>query len=346
MGGDLTVASVPGRGSTFSLWLPVATPSHADAGHSDPAAAAPQDATAPTTPAAPLARGEAATVVVFGQDEATLTYLSRTLYPEVRLLRAADPAGIAALARTEHATLIVLDVAADGGAGWQVAHALREEHGLDDVPLLILPTAPGRDAERSGRAAVAAAALDLGVVAFATKPPDEELPGGAPSDGAPSGGTPAGATPPNEAAGRLARAVGRAVAGASGRATPRSTAPDVLVVDDDGDARRVTADVLRGAGAAVREATDGEAALAAMRKRRPDVAVVDLMMPVLDGFGVLAAMRADARLRGVPVVVLTTKALTPAERDYLARTAERVLEKGEYRLSDVATQILRAATHQ
>jgi CheY-like chemotaxis protein len=94
----------------------------------------------------------------------------------------------------------------------------------------------------------------------------------------------------------------------------------------------------------VREATDGEAGLAAMRRRRPDVAVVDLLMPVLDGFGVLAAMRADPRLRAVPVVVLTTRSLTPAERDYLARTAERVIEKGEYRLSDVATLILRAAT--
>jgi hypothetical protein len=42
--------------------------------------------------------------------------------------------------------------------------------------------------------------------------------------------------------------------------------------------------------------------------------------------------------------VLTTKALTPEERAYLARTAERVIEKGEYRLGDVATLILRAAT--
>jgi CheY-like chemotaxis protein len=117
----------------------------------------------------------------------------------------------------------------------------------------------------------------------------------------------------------------------------------VLVVDDDPDARRITTGVLRALGADVREAVDGEAALDAMRRRRPDVAVIDLLMPVLDGFGVLAAMRADPRLRSVPVVVLTTKSLTPAERQYLARTAERVIEKGEHRLSDVATLILRAA---
>jgi CheY-like chemotaxis protein len=80
-----------------------------------------------------------------------------------------------------------------------------------------------------------------------------------------------------------------------------------------------------------------------MRRRRPDVAVVDLMMPVLDGFGVIAAMRADPRLRGVPVVVLTAKTLSAAERTFLTRTAERVLERGEHRLSDVATLILRAA---
>ena len=339
MGGDLAVTSVPGRGSTFSVWLPDAATARASArGPEDaPADGASQEQDADGRPSAhgALPEREAATVVACGPDEAMLAYLARTLYPDVRLLQAADPAGIAALARAEHATLIVLDVAAGEGAGWQIAHTLREEHGLDDVPLLILPSAPARGATRGERAAVAAAALDLGVVAFATKLP--------PAADVESASDVPNAEPPDGAAGRLARAVGRAVAGASGRAV-RSTVPDVLVVDDDADARRVTSDVLRGAGAAVREATDGEAALAAMRKRRPDVAVIDLMMPVLDGFGVLAAMRADARLRGVPVVVLTTKALTPAEREYLGRTAERVLEKGEYRLSDVATQILRAAT--
>ena len=93
----------------------------------------------------------------------------------------------------------------------------------------------------------------------------------------------------------------------------------------------------------VREAQDGESALVEMRRHPPDVLVLDLMMPVLDGFGVLATLRADPMLSGIPVVVLTAKSLTEAERQFLSRSAVRVLQKGEHRLADVAALVLRAA---
>jgi CheY-like chemotaxis protein len=118
---------------------------------------------------------------------------------------------------------------------------------------------------------------------------------------------------------------------------------EVLVVDDDPDSRRVAAKFLSQANLRVREASDGETALIEMHRHPPDVVVLDLMMPVLDGFGVLATMRADAALVGIPVVVLTAKSLTEAERQFLARTAVRVLQKGEHRLADVASLVLRAA---
>ena len=65
----------------------------------------------------------------------------------------------------------------------------------------------------------------------------------------------------------------------------------------------------------------GETALVAMRQVMPDVVVLDLMMPVLAGFGMLATMRAHPLLCQVPVVVLTAKSLTEAERQFLARTS-------------------------
>jgi PAS domain S-box-containing protein len=335
MGGDLAVESTFGRGSTFTLRLPLATDDAGAATAGSPVWATPSAADRSSAAPSPAAAGvETTTVVVFGTEERTLAYLARALYPDVRLLPAETPDAVAALARSEEAALIVLDVTTGGGAGWHVAHALREDHGLDDVPLLILPATTARAARG------AAAALDLGVVSFTPKVQTAAAAGAA-RDPLPA--VDEGTAPASNAA-RLTRAVERAVAGAPGARRPAGARPDVLVIDDDEDARRITTQVLGAAGASVREAADGEAGLAAMRRRRPDVAVVDLMMPVLDGFGVLAAMRADVRLRSVPVVVLTTKALTSAERDYLARTAERVLEKGEYRLSDVATLILRATS--
>jgi CheY-like chemotaxis protein len=119
---------------------------------------------------------------------------------------------------------------------------------------------------------------------------------------------------------------------------------DVLVVDDDPDSRRVAFQFLTEAGLHVRESNDGESALVEMHRRSPDVVVLDLMMPVLDGFGVLATMRADPVLSSVPVVVLTAKSLSEAERQFLSRSAVRVLQKGEYRLADVAALVLRAAS--
>jgi CheY-like chemotaxis protein len=117
----------------------------------------------------------------------------------------------------------------------------------------------------------------------------------------------------------------------------------VLVVDDDPDSRRVAARFLAEANVHVREAEDGESALVEMRSHPPDVLVLDLMMPGLDGFGVLATLPADPRLSGIPVVVLTAKSLTAAERQFLSQSAVRVLQKGEHRLADLAALVLRAA---
>jgi CheY-like chemotaxis protein len=133
-----------------------------------------------------------------------------------------------------------------------------------------------------------------------------------------------------------------AVSRAAGNAVEQG-GHEVLVVDDDPDSRRVATKFLEEAGAAVRQAPDGESALVSMRRHAPDVVVLDLMMPVLDGFGVLATMRADPLLAAIPVIVLSAKSLSEKERAFLARTAVRVLQKGEHRLADIASLVLRAA---
>ena len=68
----------------------------------------------------------------------------------------------------------------------------------------------------------------------------------------------------------------------------------------------------------------------------PDLILLDLMMPVLDGFGFLHALRQSEKGRSVPVVVLTAKDVTHEERDMLEHNADRVILKGHVRLPDLA----------
>lgn len=79
--------------------------------------------------------------------------------------------------------------------------------------------------------------------------------------------------------------------------------PVVLVIDDDEELRALMAHMLGKAGFETLGAEDGELGLARARTRAPDLIVLDLMMPKLDGFGVLRAMQA-AGMR-IPVVVVT-----------------------------------------
>lgn len=79
--------------------------------------------------------------------------------------------------------------------------------------------------------------------------------------------------------------------------------PLVLVIDDDEELRLLMSHMLGKAGFEVLGAEDGEMGLARARTRAPDLIVLDLMMPKLDGFGVLRALQAE-KLR-IPVVVVT-----------------------------------------
>jgi DNA-binding response OmpR family regulator len=83
---------------------------------------------------------------------------------------------------------------------------------------------------------------------------------------------------------------------------------DVLIVDDDPDIRALLAFSLGDSGFDIREAHDGASALGALRDHAPDCMVLDLMMPGIDGFGVLEAMRAEHIAERTKIVILTCKA--------------------------------------
>ncbi|HVK13789.1 MAG TPA: ATP-binding protein [Gemmataceae bacterium] len=89
--------------------------------------------------------------------------------------------------------------------------------------------------------------------------------------------------------------------------TPHAGRPRVLLADDNADMRQYVARLL-APGHRVEAVPDGAAALEAARRRPPDLILTDVMMPRLDGFGLLREVRADPRLEGVPVILLSARA--------------------------------------
>jgi CheY-like chemotaxis protein len=97
--------------------------------------------------------------------------------------------------------------------------------------------------------------------------------------------------------------------------------PQILVVEDDDAIRGLVTEVLRDDGYDVREATNGVEALDQLRLERPDLIVLDLMMPVMDGWAFVEECRRKPDCDDVPIVV------TSASHD-LPRTAERLRSFG------------------
>ena len=101
----------------------------------------------------------------------------------------------------------------------------------------------------------------------------------------------------------------------------------VLLVDDNADMRDYAARLLRGQGWVVETASDGLMALAAARRDLPDLVLSDVMMPGLDGFGLLRALRADARTSIVPIILLSARAGEEARVEGLDGGADDYLVK-------------------
>jgi DNA-binding response OmpR family regulator len=89
---------------------------------------------------------------------------------------------------------------------------------------------------------------------------------------------------------------------------PGRTTARLVVADDDPDIREIVVFKLEAAGYEVTATEDGRAALEAIRRLKPDLAVLDVMMPGLTGFEVLEAVRADESLKGTRVLLLTARA--------------------------------------
>ncbi len=81
----------------------------------------------------------------------------------------------------------------------------------------------------------------------------------------------------------------------------------ILVVEDESDIRELLVDILCDCGYDVVEAADGAAALVLVNQERPDIILLDVMMPVMDGFQVLKHLKGDPTTRTTPVIMVSAK---------------------------------------
>ncbi len=117
--------------------------------------------------------------------------------------------------------------------------------------------------------------------------------------------------------------------------------PTILIVDDEPSTVEMHARMISAWSPAsnVLTAGNGREALQIIQETHPDLVLLDLMMPELDGFGVLSAMRADPGCRDIPVIVLTGQTLTVEDMTKLGAGVTSVLKKGLFSSAETISQI-------
>jgi len=88
----------------------------------------------------------------------------------------------------------------------------------------------------------------------------------------------------------------------------------ILVVEDQEDSRQIIRDTLAVTGYEIVEATNGEEALAAVAKQRPDLILMDIQLPILDGYEATRRIKSDPGLCAIPIIAVTSYALSGDEQ--------------------------------
>ncbi len=281
MGGDVTVHSISGEGSIFTIKLP-AVVSEAKAEVQPGAEISESVASVPAGDPAESTRSSHDCVLVIDDDPVQRDLLERFLSKEGFCVRTASGGkeGLL-LARQLLPVAITLDVMMPEMDGWSVLSCLKADITLRDIPVIMLTMVD--DPERG---------FTLGAAEYATKPVNRQ---------------------------HLSQIL---------RKYTCSDPPcPVLLVEDDDASRALTRSILEKEGWKVCEATNGKVALECMESERPNLILLDLMMPELDGFEFADQVRRHPEWHQIPIVVVTAKDLTTEDRRRLNGYVETILKK-------------------
>ncbi|MBD3871731.1 MAG: response regulator [Acidobacteria bacterium] len=284
MGGDITITSKLGRGTTFTIELPT----QVDA----------QEAVTTTVrPEQPEAKGVlpgVRPILVVDDDPNSRELVQRTLESEgFSVVTAATGEEGLELARELKPSLITLDVLMPSMDGWSVLQEVKADPELEHIPVMMISIAGDKEL-----------GYTLGAVECLTKPVDRDK----------------------------LRQLASQYAGPAGGG-------HALVVDDDEGIRSLFRRALTDDGWTVDEAENGAIALDLATKNRPDLVLLDLMMPVMDGFEFVMHFRGLEGCGVTPIIVVTAKDLDQGEREKLLGGVERIVEKGALTKQQLLEQV-------
>lgn len=291
MGGDISLESEQGKGTNFTLSLPICAVADAakKAGASAVTAEKPAEATK-TERVSAMAR-----VLLVADDDSLAAGVQAQLNTDsYDVTHARTREDALEFARRESPHVILVDVLMESESPETLLTRLKQDDALANIPVVLLTRV--EDGSQPG--------LALDAQDYLSKDDVEKS---------------------------LAATLQRNLGDRSNR--------QVLVAEDDDVVRQMVGRLLSRDGWEVVLASDGRAAMEAMTDQAPALVLLDLMMPVLDGFGVLREMRADEKLRHVPVVVLTSLDLTGSVRQLLKQQTERVLQKGSYSKEQLLAEV-------
>jgi threonine synthase len=116
--------------------------------------------------------------------------------------------------------------------------------------------------------------------------------------------------------------------------------PRIAIVDDNPDVRRLVRRILQSQGDyTLFEATNGREAIALAEKEHPNLMILDLMMPEMDGFAVMESLQANPDTADIPIVVVTAKELTQAEKEQLKGHIQKLMQKGDFMSDDLLDEV-------
>ena len=282
MGGAITVDSEPGRGSTFTLSLPVLFPER-------------EQASIEGAALAEVPAERQGTVLVIDDDPGVCELLKRYLERIGYTVLIADGSRNALeLAREHRPDAITLDVIQPEQAGWRLLSELKSDPDLGGIPVIVVSMLEERSIGYS-----------LGAADYLVKPIQQE---------------------------QLAAVLGKY--SAHGTAAKR-----VMVVEDHRITLEMMKYILEQAGWRVSTAENGKIALSEVERERPDLILLDLMMPEMDGFEFITRLRHNPDYAAIPIVVLTAKELTEADRRRLHQGVEQIFQKSAYSREDLLAEI-------